>query len=241
MSVSPLAGMGRLIQKDKRSLSEHAMPVSLEDASNITHRFWNGGKVLDQGDSPMCVGFSGWGWLAGGPVVNHPPFTPQDLYKFAQDYDEWPGNDYDGSSTLGLMKALKDKGYVGEYVWAKDAETLVAWILLHGPVLVGTKWTTDMFTPDRHGFISPTGKDEGGHEWRIVGADRTKRCSDGSRGAVRMVNSWGVGWGDVGRAWISFKDLDTLIKDDGEAVTVTEIKVAGLEWSADLSGASAIA
>jgi len=224
--TSALAGMGRLLQRDERN-SNYPLPKLETDR---THRFWSVGAVLDQGDSPMCVGYAGFGWLIGGPVINRPNFTPADLYHWAQANDEWPGTDYDGSSTLGLMKALKAKNYIGEYRWATDAETLVAWVLEKGPVLVGTNWYRDMFTPhNKTGFIEPIGDNDGGHEWRIVGADRRKHCPNGTQGAVRMVNSWGKEWGEMGRAWIAFDDLDKLIKEDGEAVTVTELKVANIE------------
>lgn len=225
MTISPLAGMGRLVEKDKRNL-DYLIP-KLEVPSEVRRRHWWNAGVLDQGKTSQCVGYAGWGWLAGGPTTNNPDFTPKDLYKWAREKDQWEGENYEGTSTLGLMRALKDKGFVSEYRWATDAETLVAWILAKGPVLVGTSWYHDMFMPDIHtGFLHVSGKDEGGHEWRITGADRDKKCPDGSLGAVRMINSWGLGWGDLGRAWISFKDLDKLIKHDGEAVTSDELRVA---------------
>lgn len=228
--VSQLAGMGRLVQTDPRT--RNFALRKMEVPSEVRRRYWWGGPVYDQKDTPQCVGYAGFGWLTGGPVTNHPDFAPADLYHWAQEEDEWPGQDYDGTSTLGLMKALKKKGYIGEYRWAFDCETLVAWLLTKGPVLVGTSWFVDMFTPAApDGFIHPTGQDVGGHEWRIVGADRDKKCPDGTSGAVRMINSWGTGWGDQGRAWVSFKDLDFLIKNQGEAVTVDELKIAGVGWT----------
>jgi hypothetical protein len=229
MPVSPLAGMGRLVQKDKRNL-EFPLPLATVP-SDVRKRYWWVGHVLDQKDTPQCVGFAGYGWLIGGPVTNKPDFAPADLYHWAQAADEWEGENYDGTSTLGLMKALKSKGFINEYRWTTDAETLVAWVLAKGPVLVGTNWLRDMFTPDKEGFIHAAGANDGGHEWRIRGANRDKHCPDGTKGAVRMVNSWGVNWGDHGQAWISIPDLDRLIKADGEAVTVDELKVAEVGWS----------
>lgn len=222
--TSKLAPLGRLRQWDEQNL-KHLMPMK---ATARRRRIWNAGPILDQGNTPECVGYAGWGWLAGGPVVNRPPFTPTVLYHWAQDSDEWPGSDYEGSSTLGLMKALKQRGYIDKYQWSLDAETLVAWILTTGPVIVGTWWTLDMFpaTKTSHGYyLEPTGSNEGGHEWRIIGADRDRWTPDGSKGAVRMVNSWGTGWAEKGRAWVSFKALDHLIKDEGEAVTAPEIRL----------------
>lgn len=226
--MNELMGMGRLPQPDGRNMN-FLLP-RVEVPREVRHRFWNSGGVLDQGDSSMCVGFAGWGWLAGGPVVNRPAFTPADLYQWARASDEWPGEDYEGTSTLGLMKALKEKGYIDEYLWATDAETLVAWVLTTGPVLVGTNWYMDFFTPTvtrRGEFLFPNKSElAGGHEWRIVGADRDKACPDGTRGAVRMVNSWGTGWGEQGRAWMTLPVLQRLLdEEEGEAVTCREIKL----------------
>src|SRR5215216_6093438 len=212
-----LIGMGRLRQTDDRN-NRFLLPRQRVPAG-VRRRLWNDPEVTDQGATPQCVGYAGYGWLRAGPVTNKPPFTPTQLYKWAQERDEWPGENYDGSSTLGLMKALKDKGYINEYRWALDAETVVAWLLTSGPVVVGTWWYMDMFMPHvKTGFIEPTGARAGGHEWRVVGADLDKLCPDGDRGTVRLVNTWGRGWGQNGRATMSIRHLDQLIKDEGEAV-----------------------
>jgi hypothetical protein len=216
--------LGRLLQIDERN-REHPLPRK-KIPRGVRSRTWHDAGITDQGATSMCVGYSAHGWLRCGPVVNNPPFSPAELYKWAQENDEWEGEDYDGSSTLGVMKALKARGYISDYKWAFDAETLAAWVLTTGPVLVGTNWYRDMFTPlVGSGFIEPTGENDGGHEWRIVGVNLDKKCPDGTKGAVRMCNSWGKGWGQQGRAWISLEHLDQLIKDQGEAVTATEILV----------------
>ena len=219
-----LAGMGRRRQRDDRN-AKFLLPVLPVSPTN-RRRFWWSAEVLDQMDTPQCVGYAGYGWLRGGPVTNTPPFTPTQLYKWAQQRDEWPGENYDGTSTLGLMKALKERGYIESYHWAFDAKTVANWVLNVGPILVGTWWTIDMFMPDVTGFIEFAGEKVGGHEWRIVGVDLDEHCPDGSVGAVRMVNSWGRNWGEGGRAWVSLADLDRLLKDEGEAVTAMEIKLA---------------
>lgn len=224
--VSELAGLGRLFQTDPRNM-DHRMPRKAVPAG-VRRRHWNAGAILDQGSTPQCVGYAGWGWLAGGPVVNLPTFSPTNLYHWAQDNDEWPGRDYDGSSTLGLMKALKARGYIDKYIWAFDAETLMAWVLTTGPVLVGTNWHREMFMPRGDGFLEVAGPNVGGHEYRLVGADRDKVCPrecGGGRGAFRQVNTWGRGWGEQGRSWISAHDLHGLIRAQGEAVTALEIKL----------------
>lgn len=221
--TSPLAGLGRLLQWDDRNLA-HLLPRK-SVPRDVRSRYWHAGPILDQGNTPQCVGHAGHSWLSAGPVVNRPRITPRELYLLAQDNDEWPGRNYDGTSTLGLMKALKSLGYISEYRWATDAETVVAWVLTSGPVIIGSDWFEDMANPDKDGFIWPGGKNYGGHEWLIIGANRDKPTPRGDKGAVRIFNSWGEGWADGGRAWLAISDLDHLIKNNGEAVTSPEIKL----------------
>jgi parallel beta-helix repeat protein len=47
------------------------------------------------------------------------------------------------------------------------------------------------------------GTDRGGHAVAICGYDDTFPTADGP-GALRMVNSWGTGWGDAGYWWLSY-------------------------------------
>jgi hypothetical protein len=223
VTTSELAGLGRLREWDEKNL-DHLLPRR-RVPRQLRRRMWHAGDVLDQRDTPRCVGYAGWGWLAGGPVTNRPSVSPDDLYFMAQDRDEWDGRNYDGTSTLGLMKALKDLGYIDEYKWALDAATVVSWILTTGPVLVGSDWFLDMMAVDRDGFIHPEGENYGGHEWRLVGTDLDRPTPNGTKGASRLVNSWGRKWAQIGRAWIANSDLDLLIKRNGEAVTSPEIKL----------------
>jgi len=231
------AMLGRLIQKDPRNaqypLPKRALPKT------VRKKMWNALPPLDQGNTSQCVAYTGYQWLRTGPITNlrapkltHgeemawvPPFEPSELYVWAQQADEWPGENYDGTSGLGLMKALKERGYITEYRWALDVDTIFAWLLTSGPVCMGTYWYRDMFTPTKDGWIQPMGPEEGGHEYLLIGADLDKKCPyDGSVGAVRMLNSWGDTWGQKGRAWISKANLDYLLKHDGDCCTATEVK-----------------
>jgi hypothetical protein len=216
-----MPGLGRLYEWDDQNL-EYKLPRKAVPSS-VTSRYWWTPEIVDQGEKPYCVGYSGYTWLRCGPVYNKPDLTPDQLYKIAQDNDEWPGDDYEGSSGLGLMKGLKDRGYVKEYRWALDADTAMAWVLTTGPVLAGTNWFSGMTEPDKYGYLHATGANEGGHEWLISGASRTKLNPDRSIGAFRMTNTWGKDWGDGGRAWVTKREFDALLKDQGDCVTPTEI------------------
>jgi hypothetical protein len=152
---------------------------------------------------------------------------PAVLYHEAQKVDEWPGEDYDGTSVRALFKVLKTRGYVEEYRWAFDAKTVIDHVLARGPVVLGTTWTRDMFMPDSKGYIYFTGPIEGGHAYTVIGCQLEHACPDGSIGRARIINSWGRGWGPHnGRAWITMKTLQALIEDYGEACVSTEKMLA---------------
>lgn len=172
----------------------------------------------------MCVAYSGNRYLESSPVRNK-PYAFTWLYRQCQMVDEWPGEDYDGTSVRALFKVLKREGLVSAYQWAFTVEPVIDHLLEIGPVVMGTNWYMDMMDPDRWGYLQPTGQSAGGHAWAIVGVSKTKVNPDGSFGAVRMVNSWGPNWGrDAGRAWITFKDLGKLIDEDGEAAIGVEMQ-----------------
>ncbi len=80
--------------------------------------------VLDQGREGACTGFGlaaminylQWrrnNYLLGG--LSH--VSPRMLYHMARIYDEWPGEDYDGSSCRGAMKGWHRHGVCRETLW----------------------------------------------------------------------------------------------------------------------------
>jgi len=224
----PPYGLGRLHAPDPRD-RRHLMPH--RDVTVVDHRLWNCVGVLDQGSTSQCVAYSGWKYLTSGPIVNRrPKQTPETIYEECRRNDEWPGEDYEGTSVRALFKVFQTYGYVRSYQWAFDLELVVGHLLNTGPVVMGTNWYRNMFTPHKEtGYLEVSGPIDGGHAWLILGAYRSRKNPDGSKGAVRMVNSWGPTWGQHGRAWLTFIDLDRLIREEGEACVASEIKISALE------------
>jgi hypothetical protein len=76
-------------------------------------------RILDQGTEGACVGFG----LAA--VINYMSseqgkevrVSPRMLYEMARRYDEWPGEDYEGSSCRGAVIGWQKHGVCPESVW----------------------------------------------------------------------------------------------------------------------------
>jgi len=83
-------------------------------------------EVLDQGQEGACTGFA----LAavvnfllhsrGGNRSGDNLASPRMFYELARRYDEWPGEDYEGSSARGAMKAWSRHGVCTRASWTDD-------------------------------------------------------------------------------------------------------------------------
>ena len=78
--------------------------------------------VLDQGSEGACTGFglatvANYLLAARKIISDRSPVSPRMLYAMAKRYDEWPGEDYSGSSARGAMKGWHKHGVAAEKVW----------------------------------------------------------------------------------------------------------------------------
>ena len=156
-----------------------------------------------------CVGYAAKHYLLCYPTVNRAlHLSGSDIYHEAQRVDEWGGTQYQGTSVRAGLKVLQTKGFISSYVWTSSVETVAQWILSgRGPVLVGTSWYAGMDYPSMsNGYrVQPTGHNRGGHAYLIDGVNQSTR-------KARILNSWG-NWGQRGRAWITWPDLQKLFDE----------------------------
>jgi len=85
------------------------------------------GLVLSQGREGACTGFGLacvvnyllWrrAQSVGGRARKIEPVSMRMLYHLARFYDEWPGEDYDGSSCRGALKAWNKHGVCSDALW----------------------------------------------------------------------------------------------------------------------------
>jgi hypothetical protein len=182
---------------------------------------WRCPTWLDQGQEGACVGFSWTHELAAWPAevkdLNDP--WAQGLYHEAQQLDEWPGENYDGTSVIGGAKAVHNRGYMESYRWATTMDDLVLAVGYHGPVVIGVDWLDSMFDPRPSGLLDTSGKVAGGHAILIRGVTlKSNLKGDGRVGPVfRLRNSWGRSWGWDGDCFIKVEDLARLFGNYIEA------------------------
>ena len=83
--------------------------------------------ILDQENEGACTGF-GLATVANyllstrKVVPDCVPVSPRMLYEMAKRYDEWPGEDYSGSSARGAMKGWHKHGVCSHEHWPKGVE-----------------------------------------------------------------------------------------------------------------------
>jgi hypothetical protein len=214
-----IGGLGRLVSADERDKSFPLSAVLPKQADKTKSRYWYQSYYWGEQTGPHCVAYAWTHWLKDGPVTQN-KYKPNQLemYRICQDLDEWPGNDYDGTSVRAGAKALLSQGLIKEYRWTWQAEELAQAIIKVGPVVVGTNWYNNMSYPSASGLIGIGGRIVGGHAYLLNGVNLTS-------GLFRIKNSWGRDWGKKGNAYISFEHVQKLLNENGEACLAVENKI----------------
>lgn len=123
---------------DLRDRPYQPPPLSLPDeyptSAEIAHYFTaytKAGLILDQGQEGACTGFglscvvNYLRWRKLGLPAKLESVSPRMLYNFARRYDEYEGEDYDGSSCRGALKGWFHHGVCMESDWPYHASNLV--------------------------------------------------------------------------------------------------------------------
>ena len=214
--------------------------------------------VLDQGTEGACTGFglatvANYLLRARGKCPDADEVSAWMLYTMAKRYDEWPGENYDGSSARGAMKGWFKHGLCAYSLWNERAPDLTLedkrsadalarplgayfrvnhkdLVSMHAAIsetgiLYATANVHEGWQQVKKGtkFIEYRDGSIGGHAFAIVGYDR--------RG-FWIQNSWGETWGEVGLANLSYSDW---------LANGTDVWVASLGAPVDLTSPNATA
>lgn len=210
---------------DERSLDYPVREV-LSASTPRRKRSWQAHRQrLDQGHEGACVGF---GWTAelqaqpavvGGVSGQIGPYPAQYfasyLYHKAQQVDDWPGDDYEGTSVLAGAKAVQAEGYIDSYRWAFTIDDVLDALIELGPVVLGIPWFESMYETRPGGLVEVDGRLVGGHCITLTGYHPRMRIrGEGWRNrfeVCRWRNSWGESYGNRGDGYIRVEDLEVLL------------------------------
>jgi hypothetical protein len=115
------AGSTRILnaRKDTPDIRDRKyQPALIQLKPTIDNR--KGANILDQGKEGACTGF---GLAAAINLLNSKKrnvkfiASPRMLYEMAKKHDEWPGEDYNGSSCRGAIRGWKNMGVCSEKDW----------------------------------------------------------------------------------------------------------------------------
>jgi len=104
----------------------HSLPQIFPADSDIERfmgTYTKAGLILDQGEEGACTGFglacviNYLRWRSAGMPRKLESVSPRMLYKFARRFDEYEGENYDGSSCRGALKGWYHNGVCLESKW----------------------------------------------------------------------------------------------------------------------------
>ncbi len=229
-------GLGRRPPPDQKHSEKYPLrrTTTVETAERTLKLPYHYRPKYDQGKEGACVGFA-LSWAMS--ILNRQFYDAFWLYRQAQRVDDWPGEDYSGTSVRAGCDVLRDQGHrllhqhshehhperdhgIQRNEWATTVDSIRSCIASGVPVVMGVDWMTNFDAPVKKGreyWIGEgdLGRIRGGH------AICAYAVSD-KRQAVKLVNSWSTSYPLV---WLGYDVLQRLLDGiayPGEATVLVD-------------------
>lgn len=206
------------------------VPTTIPLEAYLKHKV----PILDQGQEGACTGFglatvANYLLLRRKVVPDPVPVSPHMLYNMARRYDEWPGENYSGSSARGAMKGWHKHGVCASKDWPTPTSKSDTKGLTEARTSSALKRPLGAYFRVNHqdlvamhsaisevGVLYATASVHSG--WQSVGKDGAiSMAADVIGGHAFAIvaydsegfwiqNSWGKGWGRGGMGRISYDD-----------------------------------
>ncbi|MEJ8849666.1 glycoside hydrolase family 19 protein [Variovorax rhizosphaerae] len=190
--------------------------------------------ILDQGTEGACTGFglatvANYLLIRRRVIPDKVPVSPRMLYDLARRYDEWPDEDYSGSSARGAMKGWHKHGICAEELYPFKAGKTDRKGMTKARVADSVRRPLGAYFRVNHkdlvamhaaiaevGVLYATATVHQG--WNDVGSDgfieQSEQITGGHAFAIVayddegfwLQNSWGTGWGLRGFGRVSYDD-----------------------------------
>ncbi len=212
-------------------------PALISLAPELDHS--NPEMVLDQGQEGACTGF---GLAAVINLLKHRrdeqvTVSARMLYEMARKHDEWPGEDYAGSSCRGAIKGWKNMGVCSEKIWpystSNPGKLTIAKAREARSTILGAYYRLRANLNDYHTALNETGAiyvsatvhsgwnspRRSGDKFAII--DQSTELTGGHAFAIVgynelgfiVQNSWGGNWGTGGFAIWTYEDWYESVSD----------------------------
>jgi hypothetical protein len=227
-----------------------------------------GAPILNQGQEGACTGFglatvANYLLRARAVYPENVSVSPRMIYEMARRYDEWPGEQYSGSSARGAMKGWHKHGVCSETDWPYHASD-GGGVLSDQRAFNAAQRPLGAYYRVNHrdlvamhaamaevGILYATARVHAG--WNAVGKDGVIRVAEKILGghAFAIVaydkegfwiqNSWGEGWGMEGFGRVSYSDwlengTDVWVARLGVPVAVSNAQAVAVARSAAAGG-----
>ena len=202
---------------------EHDFQLALDATKSVppTYTCPHRGAILDQGNTPMCVAYSGAGEQASFDLSDLGHNYKWDFSYFFQRIGGGPN----GAVIRNAFKVRASYGYpllpphsgnsaashkiAAYYAVPKVIDLIKAALVQYGVLVAGLPWYNSWFTPHSDGKLPPADYQVGGHAIQITGYDAYGPWFD---------NTWGTAYGVHGRIQMSWAQFMACVWEIWKAV-----------------------